>query len=62
MIGDNIRRIREEKGMSQVELAEKLFVSDKTISSWEVNRTEPKMGMIEQLCVALHCQKSDILH
>lgn len=61
MIGDNIRRIREEKGMSQVELAEKLFVSDKTISSWEVNRTEPKMGMIEQLCVALHCQKSDIV-
>ena len=43
MIGDNIRRLREEKGMSQSELAKKLFISDKTISSWEVNRTEPKM-------------------
>lgn len=61
MIGDNIRRLREEKGMSQSELAKKLFISDKTVSSWEVNRTEPRMGMIEALCVALHCQKTDII-
>lgn len=61
MIGDNIRRLREEKGMSQSDLAKKLFISDKTVSSWEVNRTEPKMGMIEALCVALQCQKTDII-
>lgn len=61
MIGDNIRRLREEKGMSQMDLAKKLYISDRTISSWEVNRTEPKMGMIEALCIALQCQKSDII-
>lgn len=61
MIGDNIKRLREEKGLSQADLAKKLFISDKTVSSWEVNRTEPKMGMIEALCVALQCQKTDII-
>lgn len=61
MIGDNIKRLREERGMSQLDLAIKLSVSDKTVSSWEVNRTEPKMGMIEALCIALRCQKSDIV-
>lgn len=61
MIGDNIRKLREEKGLSQADLAKKLFISDKTVSSWEVNRTEPKMGMIEALCVALSCQKTDII-
>ncbi len=61
MIGDNIRKIREEKGLSQLDLAKKLNVSDRTISSWEVNRTEPKLGMIEALCIALRCQKSDII-
>lgn len=61
MIGDNIRRIREDRGLSQLDLAKKLFISDKTVSSWEVNRTEPKMGMIEALCIALKCQKTDII-
>ncbi len=61
MIGDNIRKLREEKGLSQLDLAKKLNVSDRTISSWEVNRTEPKISMIEALCIALRCQKSDII-
>lgn len=61
MIGDNIRKIREEKGLSQLDLAKKLNVSDRTVSSWEVNRTEPKMGMIDALCIALRCQRSDII-
>ena len=33
--GALIRRLRKEKNMTQKELAEKLFVSDKTVSKWE---------------------------
>lgn len=61
MIGDNIRKLREEMGISQADLAKKLSISDKTVSSWEVGRTEPKMSMIENLCVALRCQITDIV-
>ena len=33
--GAMIRRLREEKRMTQAELAEKLNVSDKAVSKWE---------------------------
>ena len=34
-IGKFIREIRKEKGLTQKELAEKIGVSDKTISKWK---------------------------
>lgn len=61
MIGTNIKRLRELRGLSQSELASKLGISDKTVSSWEINRTEPKIGMIEKLCCVLECRKTDII-
>ena len=33
--GTMIKRIREEAGMTQAQLGEKIFVSDKTVSKWE---------------------------
>lgn len=60
-IGENIKLYRELNNMSQSELSKILGVSDKTISSWEINRTEPKMGMIEKICSALNCKKTDII-
>lgn len=60
-VGDNIKKFRIEKGMTQAQLANKLNVSEKTISSWEVNRTEPNMGNIEYLSKALGCRKSDLI-
>jgi transcriptional regulator with XRE-family HTH domain len=60
-IGDNIKKWRELRNLKQSELAELLGVSDKTISSWEINRTEPKMGMVEKISSALNCRKTDII-
>ena len=60
-IGDNIKMWREKRNLRQAELAELIGVSDKTVSSWEINRTEPKMGMIEKICSALNCKKTDIV-
>ena len=50
LLGDKIKEIRKRKNISQQELADKLFVSDKTISSWEKNRTEPNLDMIVKIC------------
>ena len=61
MFGDNLRKWRELRDMTQAELAELLHVSDKTISSWEVARTEPSMGMIERIAVVLKCSKSELI-
>ena len=45
-IGEKIKKLRIENHLSQNDLADKLFVSDKTISSWEINRTLPTIDMI----------------
>lgn len=47
--GTNVKQLREKRGMDQKELGEIVGVSDKTVSSWEINRTEPKMGIVQQL-------------
>ena len=49
MVGDKIKEYRMLRGMTQGELANRLHVRQNTISSWEVGRTEPNMGMIERL-------------
>lgn len=51
--GAMIRRLREGKKMTQLQLAEKLNVSDKTISKWENNRGYPDISLVEQLADAL---------
>ena len=51
--GSTIKRLREEKGMTQLQLAEKLNVSDKAVSKWETSRGYPDISMIEPLASAL---------
>lgn len=60
-IGKNIKYYRKKLNIDQKELAIKLCVSDKTISSWECGRTEPKMGMVEMLADVFGITKSDLL-
>ncbi len=54
-IGDRISELRTLKKLSQEDLAQKLYVSNKTISSWETNRTEPGLEAIVKLSEILDC-------
>ena len=51
--GSLIKRLREEKGMTQAALASKLSVSDKAISRWETGKGYPDITMIELIADAL---------
>lgn len=51
--GAIIRRIREEKKLTQLELARRLHVSDKSVSKWETGRGYPDISLIEPLAAAL---------
>ena len=42
-----ILELRTQKGMSQDELAEKVFVSRQAVSRWENGETVPNTGNIE---------------
>ncbi len=61
ILSENIKKLREVNNYSQDELGQKLGISGKTISSWENERSEPRMGMIEDLAKIFRCKKSDIL-
>lgn len=54
-IGSRITKMRNSKKMTQQELAMKLFVSDKTISSWEANRTEPNLELLVKMSEIFSC-------
>ena len=48
-VGDRISKLRAEKNMTQAELAEKLGVSDKAVSKWEVGGCYPDVTLLPQL-------------
>lgn len=60
-IGSNIKRYRKSMDLTQDDLAKKMGVSRPTISSWEVNRTEPAMQDIQKLAMILDCSVHDLL-
>lgn len=60
--GERISELRQRKNITQKELASKLYVTDKTISSWESNRTEPSLEMIIKLSEMLECSASYLLY
>ncbi|MBR4954250.1 MAG: helix-turn-helix transcriptional regulator [Oscillospiraceae bacterium] len=48
-LGENIYRLRSEKGMSQSELAEALNVSRQSISKWETDGSVPELDKLLSL-------------
>ena len=51
--GAMIRRLREEKRITQQQLADRLGVSGKAVSKWETGRGYPDITLIEPLAAAL---------
>ena len=59
--GAMIKRLREEKNLTQAELAEKIFVTDKAISKWETGRGYPDISLVEPLAKALDLSVIELL-
>ena len=59
--GAAIKRLREAKKMTQLELAEKLCVSDKTVSKWETSRGYPDITLLQPLSAALGVSVTELL-
>ena len=60
-IGSYIAKKRREKNLTQEQLAEKLGVSNKTISKWENGKCMPDYSIIEQLCQELSVTLSELM-
>lgn len=59
--GTTIKALRERRGLTQAQLAEKLCVSDKTISKWETARGLPDITLLEPLAAALRVSLPELL-
>ena len=51
--GNTIKQLREQKKMTQAELADKIDVSSKTVSKWETAKGLPDISLLEPLSAAL---------
>lgn len=49
MFGDNLKKIRESRGYTQVQLSKIINVSQQTVGSWETNRTSPPPETIKKI-------------
>lgn len=43
-IGERIRKLREEKGLTQQQLAKKMYVKRETVNQWENETRDLKTG------------------
>lgn len=59
--GETIKRLREQEGMTQSQLADKLMVSNKTISKWENDKGLPDISLIVPLADALKVSIIELL-
>lgn len=61
MIGANIKKLRLQHGMTQKNLADKLFVSSQAVSRWENGEVEPSIGTVMELAKIFGVTADEIL-
>ena len=61
VIGKYISLKRKQKNMTQEQLAEKLGVSNKTISKWETGKCMPDYSIVKNLCDELEITVAELL-
>ena len=59
--GTVIKQLREKNKMTQLQLAEKLGVSDKTVSKWETAKGYPDITLLEPIAEAFKISVTELI-
>ena len=59
--GERIRARRKELGMTQAQLAEKLYISNKAVSKWETGESNPDIALLPRLAEILEMSTDELL-
>jgi len=59
--GAVIKELREKNNLTQAELAEKLFVSDKAVSKWETAKGYPDISLLEPIAKVFGVSITELL-
>ena len=61
-IGKFIAECRKKQNLTQSQLAEKLFITDRAVSKWETGRAMPDSSLMLDLCNILNITVNDLLY
>ena len=61
LTGKFISQLRKEKNLTQKELADRLGISDKTVSKWETGNGMPDVSLLQPLCKELSVNLNELL-
>lgn len=61
-IARNIKKLRTEKGLTQQQLADKLFVTRQTVSNWENGKIMPDVNMLMNISQDLETDLNSLLY
>ena len=61
-IGDKIKSLRKEKGLSQEDLAKKCGLNRNSIYKYEKNETTPKLNQIKKIAAALNVEVNELTY
>lgn len=56
----SLKAARVNKGLTQMDVAKKLNVTEKTVGAWENKKSMPKVDKIDALCTLLGMKYDDI--
>lgn len=57
----NLKNIREQKGITQAQLAEMIGVTQGAVSAWETGRWEPTLATIRKASNVLNCTVDELI-
>ena len=60
-VGENIKKYRKAKKLTQKELAEKIDKNERTVRAYEANDTVPPLSVIEKIATVLNITSLDII-
>lgn len=59
--GETLRRLREDAGMTQEDVANRLGISGQAVGAWENGRSRPRLEKLNQLARLLGVDASDLV-
>lgn len=60
-VGENIRKLRRKKGLTQAELANKMGVSQQMVNQYENGKLNPKLETAKKIASALEVPVLELL-
>ena len=60
-LGQKIKKLRTDKGLTQKDLADRVFVTFQTVSKWEKDENEPDVATLRELAKVFDCSLDYLL-